>query len=179
MTLRSEVLNREQNPVSFNQMKQVWRGRADPHFVVLDELPSQPSVQDIFGGKDCVCVLCNLHNRDGTPSDTNHWVCLIQKKNTIDFFDSLGNSPRELTHHLNGSRALLNFSMKHRLKFDSAKLQKFSSRVNDCGLHCCCRILKRDLSPKDYVHWLTHGWVKPDISVSMLCFLDLLHGTKK
>ena len=179
MTLRTEILNREQTPVSFNQMKQVWRERADPNFVVLDDLPLQPTVEDIFAGKDSACLLCNLHNPDGTPSDTNHWVCLIRKKNTIDFFDSLGNSPRELTHHLNGSHALLNFSLKHKLRYASKKLQRFSSKVNDCGLHVSCRILKRDLSPKDYVHWLTHGFLRPDISVSMLCFLDLIHGTKK
>ena len=175
MTLRSEVLEREQTPISYNDMAKIWRGRIKPNFVELDKVPHDPTVKDFFGGEDTCAVLCNLHNPDTTPSDTNHWICMIKKTNHIDFFDSLGHSPKGLTHHLKGSPALLNLSRKIRFKYNSVKLQKFSSKINDCGCFVAIRLLKKDLSPQAFAHWLTHGFLRPDISVSMLCFLDLLH----
>ena len=156
-------------------MTKVWREYVHPNFVELDDLPDDPKTEDFFGGKETCAILCNLHNPDGTQSNTNHWICLIKRSNHIDFFDSLGNSPEQLTHHLKGSPALLNLSKKVHFKYASVKLQKFSSKINDCGCHVALRLLQNKKSPKEYAHWLTHGFLKPDLSVSMLCYLDLLH----
>ena len=62
MTLRSEIIEREQTPISYNDMAKIWRGRIKPNFVELDKLPDDPTVRDFFGGEDTCAVLCNLHN---------------------------------------------------------------------------------------------------------------------
>ncbi len=181
MTLSSDIVKREQNPISFNEIMKVLRGLVNPSFKELDSLPDDPSMHDIFEGKETCCLLCNLHNPDGSQSDTNHWICMIDKRDEgfVDYFDSLGNSPKQLTKHLNGSNALVNFTQKYKLRYASKKLQKYSGHVNTCGMHVCVRLLKKNMTPKDYNHWLTHAWISADIAVSMLCYIDLLHGTKK
>ncbi len=174
-TLRQAILHREQTPISFNNMKKVWKDKIHPNFVELDSLPDDPSKEHFFKGKSSCAILCILHNSDGTPSQTSHWICLIDRGNSVDYVDYLGNTPEQLTHHLKGSPALLNFSKKVKFNQANKKLQKFSSSVNDCGCFVSFRLVHHDKTPREFVHFLTHGFLNPDLSVSMICYLDLLH----
>ncbi len=172
--LKHDIEKREQNPISFNQIKLVLRDKADPSFVVLDSLKERPTDEEIFQGKDCACILCTLH-KHSKPTDIRHWVALIKRTGYYTWFDSLGNTIPQLTHLLGGKESLMNWASTRKIDQTSKKLQKWDSHVNTCGAHISARLIKKKLDSKAYSKWLTHSFLNPDLSVALLCFFDLIH----
>ena len=174
-TLRQTIISLEQTPISFDEiMKGLSGHNVHPHFVFLDDLPDNPSDQHIFKGKDCACILGTLHSHSHATK-FNHWTCIIKRPGEYWFFDSLGHTIKQLTIKLASvKKSLVNWSQNKRIRENKQKIQKTDIDVNTCGLHVIVRLLRKELNNVQYVKWIKHGFLNPDITVSLLCYLDLL-----
>ena len=175
-TLREMVMKREQTPISFEQIQKVLKGHTTCNFVLMDDLPERPSDKTIFGAHDCCAILGTLHSH-GHATNINHWTALIRRKGEYWFADSLGNDIATLTAKLhNGHKGLLNWANSRKVVSTRVQIQKYSSNVSDCGCHVAARLIMKHLPPRKYIHWLKHGFLgDTDLSVSLLCFFDLLN----
>ena len=174
-TLKQTIMSREQIAISFDEIEKALR----PHgvvsnFVLLDDLSENPSTHDLFKGKPSVCILGTVHSHNHSTK-FNHWVSILRKGNEFWFFDSLGNTIEQLTIKLaNGKKSLVNWKRNNRVKESTTKLQKVDLHINTCGLYQIVRLIRSDLNNQQFVKWLKHSFFDPDLSVSMLCYLDLL-----
>lgn len=173
-TLRQTIYEKEQVPISFDEIMKALRGIADPNFILLDELPESPTDEQLFKSKDCVLVLCTVHSRaHGTKF--NHWISIIKRPKEYWYYDSLANSIAKLTTLLhNGKRSLVNWAAGKRVRENTVQTQKYDVHVSTCGYHQIVRISRKDLDPKKFIRWLTHGMMEPDLSVSFMCYLSQL-----
>ena len=181
-SLRDTIYKREQTPINFDEIMIGLKPHADPAFKMLDDLPHNPTDDQIFGSKDCCLILCTVHaGAHNRVTTINHWVSLIKRKSTgnklnfYEFFDSLGNSIKKITLRVHdGKQSLVNWAKDKRVVENSVQLQKYSEHVNSCGLHQIVRLSHLSLNNTQYTRWLKVGFLEPDVSVSMLCYLDLL-----
>ena len=174
-TLKQSVYEREQTPISFDEIMKVLKPHhADPNFILLDDLKDNPSDDDLFKGKDCCLILCTLHTH-GHSTNINHWISLIKSGNEYWYYDSLANSLAKLTARLaNGKRSLVNWAEGKRVKQNKVRTQRHDSSINTCVCHQAVRLVRKDLNPIKFIRWLTHANLEPDIAVSYLCYIDLL-----
>ena len=123
----------------------------------------------MFGNSDCALLLCNMYR-----PKFMHWVSLHKKKDGYVFFDSLGNSFESLAAKLTRNQSsLLNWRRGKRLEENRVRMQKFDVHVKTCAAHQAVRLAMRHMSNKTYLHWIKNGVVDPDVSVSMLTYLEL------
>ncbi len=174
-TLREDVVTREQTPISFNQIaKVVSRHGIMPHLCVVDELPRVPHDRDIFASKDTACLLCTMHDAGNNPLEVSHWVTLMKKGSYYEMYDSLGNTLQKLVHRLNSGTQLLSWAKGKHIRMNTHKHQKSIAHVNDCGCFAAVRVIMKEKNNVEFHRWLTDSFISPDLSVSMMCYLDLL-----
>ena len=175
-TLRESIIKRKQTPISYNDILKALQGHAKPKFYMLDDLPDKPT--DLFGDNDSILILCTMHSMDGAATKINHWVSFFKHDKDIIFFDSLGQSVAELTARLHTKKhSLINWARGKRIRENKTRLQKWDSHTNTCGAHQAVRLIKRKLNNRQYVNWLKHGFLNPDLSVCMLCWSALIHAS--
>lgn len=174
-TLKAAILEREQTPISYVQIKKITAQHVKTHFVLLDDLPESPSDQQIFGNTAIACVLCTKHIHARATS-INHWILLIKRKGgSYEFFDPLGNSIKMLTMQLhNGKQSLVNWASNRRVSENTVKLQQSDDHVNTCGMHIAMRAVHSEMRNTQYAQFLKHAFLEPDLTVSLACYLDLI-----
>ena len=173
MSLRDTIYDREQTPISYNQIMEILgKHGVRPKFHMSADLKGVPGDSAVFGANDCAVILVNLKYG---ASKFAYWVAIIKKSDHYEFFDSLGHSLANIvTHDMSGSRALLMWSQNKRVSSNKVKLQRHNSHVSTCGCHVAVRLLHKSKDHTQYARWLTRGFIEADLSVSMLCYLDLL-----
>lgn len=174
MSLHADIMSREQTPISFKQIKDIIsRHGVAIKFNFLSDMPERPTDNMLFGQTDVACIMCTLFHH-GKPI-SNHWVCLLKRDNYYSFFDPLGHSIKSLELKLDLKRTpLSNWAAGKQVRHSSAKLQRLAADINTCGCHIAVRILHKKKSIAEYTRWLKKSFMAPDLSVSMLCYLDLL-----
>lgn len=137
--------------------KYLCRDRA--HIISYDQLPRYSSIFDIFGDMDYFILLYQ------TSPDYGHWVCVINHKDSIEFFDSLGHHPdNELSKIKNAPYPYLTYllaSSKKPVIYNNVPLQ--SRRTNVCGRWVAARINMRDIPLRDFQRIFTDNtYFSPD-----------------
>jgi len=150
----------------------------ETNILLYSDLDNINNIDDIFNTKNNVALLYQ------TEENFGHWVALIKKNNTIEFFDPYGLSVDEelkyseynlrtqdgqlvphLTHLLNNSN--------YHIIINKCKLQKFKQDINTCGRHISWRIRMRDVELNEYCKLLTDNkHYNPDFWVSALTFYN-------
>ena len=174
-TLKDTIEKREQTPISFDEIMLVLsKHNNPPNFVMLDDLSENPTDDNLFKGKNSALILCTLHTH-GHVTNINHWVSIIRRPREYWFYDSLANTVEKLTTRLaNGKQSLVNWKRGKRVRENKVRTQKMENDINTCGCHQAVRLARSDLNPINFIRWLTHGFLDPDISVAMMTYLDLL-----
>jgi hypothetical protein len=105
----------------------------------------------------------------GTESvNVGHWVALIKRGNTIEFFDSYGNSPFDLAKGLgmdkdndklvnkDGMKKMLKLihDAGYDLKWNDVKFQRKDSYIATCGRHAVFRLILYKLDLEQYQKYL-------------------------
>jgi hypothetical protein len=110
------------------------------------ELENYKTIDELIPSKDDFRILL----LESEPS-VGHWVCLIRKDDTLEFFDSYGKThkgelrfiPKFINKMLNQPDDYLTKIMKSSKNpiFSTLKLQNENPDVCTCGRHCIARIL--------------------------------------
>jgi hypothetical protein len=132
------------------------------NIIVYSQLEDINSIDEILTDFGCCVILYQLESNSG------HWISLIRKKNTLEFFDPYGMSiDEELKYskfNLRRHEGVLTPHLTHlikksnyRLTINSVKLQQFKEHVNTCGRFCALRIRFRDVSLKRFIELFTEN----------------------
>jgi hypothetical protein len=139
------------------------------------ELDEMSSIDDAFDEKGrCVMLYLTQSEEEG------HWVCMIKKGDTIEYFDPYGG------YKPDGERKWLTKAKAEELGQDDATLsrmlkaskykvvsnpyhfQKEGGDVNTCGRHCCVRLYHYDMSLPEYKKTIEDSGMSPDEYVTSL-----------
>lgn len=121
------------------------------------------------------CIMLYL-----TSSETSgHWVCMLNKGDTIEFFDPYGEAPEEALNTLSPetraeygeTEPLLYNLMKasgKKVYYNTHPFQKDKANVNTCGRHSVVRCLYAPDSLEKYKAVMDSSGMSPDDFVSAL-----------
>ena len=144
----------------------------DISIVTYPELAKMKSIDDIFDDKGR-CILLYL-----TSSPTSgHWVCLLNKKRGIEFFDPYGEAPEEakdsadpsLLAQLDQKQPYLTALMRKSGRpvfYNTYPFQVDKKGVNTCGRHAVVRCLYAPYSLQKYKSVIKSSGLSPDNFVS-------------
>ena len=106
-------------------------------------------------------------------SKIGHFVVLLRRPKSIEYFSSLGGSPESELQKLGQDKAILMKLLGSNYIYNSKPLQSKQSTIHSCALHCLARIVLHDLKLQDYQKMFsrTITLTTADDIVSMLTIL--------
>ena len=106
----------------------------------------------VFNGYKCVVVLI-----PSSFSKIGHFVVLTAFKNYIEYFSSLGGSPRKETAKLGADGDILMKLLGSNFAYNSKAFQSQRGTIEDCALHVLCRVKLKDLKLREYQQLFTNS----------------------
>ena len=119
-----------------------------PHYattVTYDQIKGKHR-SDVFGKHKCLVMLI-----PSKFSKIGHFVVLLRRPKSIEYFSSLGGSPYSELEKL-GQDATTDFKklLGQNFIYNSKPLQNKSSTIHDCALFCLARIKLHELKLADF-----------------------------
>ena len=145
------------------------------------DLHAMSSIDDAFDDKGHAMMLYLTENED-----TGHWVCMMKRGDTIEYFDPYGgykpDSERKwLTpakqEELGEAQPTLSRMIKeagYKVISNPYHFQKEGVDINTCGRHCCSRLLFAHLPLSAYAKMIKGSKVAADDFVTLF-ISQLLH----
>lgn len=131
------------------------------------ELKQMASIDDAFDEHGRCMMLYLTEN-----ADTGHWVCMLKKGNTVEYFDPYGGYKPDSERHwltkekqkeLGEEYPLLTEMLKpYKVVSNPYHFQAMKNDMNTCGRHCCVRMLMAHLSLPEYEKMIKNSGVEPD-----------------
>ena len=146
-------------PLSGHQLMKLLDKKANIMF--YHDLKDVDDIDDIFINNACVLF------EQSDKSSIGHWVCLIKRGNTIEFFDSFGDKPDEylklMSKYFRNSKGMkkphlsyLLFNSPYKIEFSEFKLQNVKAAT--CGHWVISRINNKNMKIKDFADYFRrHG----------------------
>ena len=100
---------------------------------------------DIFKNTEGIVLLI-----PSKKSKIGHFVCLLARRNHIEYFSSLGNSPKEEVAKLDQDPAILMDLLGDHYIYNSKPLQSSDFHIVDCGAWMLCRLYLRKLKLREF-----------------------------
>ena len=94
--------------------------------------------QQIFKNLNSLVV---LYESEIDNKRQGHFVCLIPRAHSIEYFSSLGRSPSDEMNSLNIKKDAIRRVLGSNFTYNRSKLQKDSYTVNDCGFWVLARCI--------------------------------------
>jgi hypothetical protein len=159
-------------PLSDEDIRKIL-GR-DISIITYPQLGEMNSINDAFDSKGrCIMLYLTEDNHSG------HWVCMLNKGNTIEYFDPYGEAPEQALDTVPQSKLqeldeaspyltqLLRASGK-KVSYNHYAFQKDKADVNTCGRHSVVRCLYAPYSITKYKKVMDSTGMSPDDFVSAL-----------
>jgi len=146
----------------------------DIKIITYPDLGKMSSINQAFDKKGR-CIMLYLTENDST----GHWVCMLNKKSGIEFFDPYGDPPEkplesvseEDKEALGEDEPLLTRLLRasgKKVYYNSYPFQKDKADVNTCGRHSVVRCLYAPYSLQKYKSVMDSTGMSPDDFVSAL-----------
>lgn len=159
-------------PLSDSDIRKIL-GR-DIKIITYPELGNMSSINQAFDRKGR-CIMLYLTENE----TTGHWVCMLNKGDTIEFFDPYGEAPEKALETVDeGTKEalgedeplltrLLRASGK-KVYYNTYPFQRDKQDVNTCGRHSVVRCLYAPYSLEKYKKVMDSSGMSPDNFVSAL-----------
>ena len=113
---------------------------------------------DIFKAMGKHKAICLLYE---TKKNYGHWVCVFQRGNVIEHFDSYNYMPDDELDFIPENFKIMNetnfphltkllYKSGCNIHYNDYRLQKHGQNINTSGRHCVMRLLLRNLSIDEY-----------------------------
>lgn len=147
----------------------------DTKIITYPMLKEYNSIYDIFDRFGRVMLLYPIENER-----TGHWVCLINHKDKIEFFDPYGEKIDDALNYSGGINRrrqletdiplLTNLLKKAGKKviYNKYPFQIENNNIATCGRHCVVRLLNKDKSLYEYAKMIQKSGLLPDEYVSKI-----------
>ena len=138
------------------------------------ELHQMNSIEDAFDDKGRAMMLYLTED-----ANTGHWVCMIKRGDTIEYFDPYGgykpdSERRWLTkqkqEELGQDEPVLSRLIHeggYKVISNPYHFQREGVDINTCGRHCCSRLLFSHIPLKEYKKMITESKVPADEFVTL------------
>lgn len=127
------------------------------------------TIDELFKNNSGMIILIDKGNKVG------HFVCLLRKDKTITFFGPYAYTISQILAIMKiKDYSLIELFRRSNYTIIYNKYQyemKLGNKIETCGLHCTLRLLKFNLSNKQYHKWLKYKNLKPDEIVALLTYL--------
>ena len=159
-------------PLSDDDIRRIL-GR-DIKIITYPDLANMSSIDECFDSKGR-CIMLYL-----TQSETSgHWVCMLRKKDGIEFFDPYGEPPEKALQNVpqeekeaygEAEPHLTNLlrASGQKVIYNTYPFQKDRANVNTCGRHSVVRCLYAPDTLKKYKAVMDSSGMSPDDFVSAL-----------
>ncbi len=137
------------------------------------ELANMESIDECFDelGR---CILLYLTS----DARTGHWVAMLKRGNTIEYFDPYGKKPDNPLSWLTAdAKEALDESTSHlypllrkskcKVNYSTFPYQENTADVNTCGRHCITRLVLKDHSLEQYHDIISRSGLDPDTFVCL------------
>ena len=158
----------KETPVSIGFMKR----RVPPGVKVLNYTRLTGSRKDLFKSGKPVIVLIP---REG--SDEGHFVALVPRKRSIEYFSSLGNSPQKELSMLQEPDNLMMRILGSNFTYNRVQLQSGKYNINDCAQFCLARVILHHMKLRDFLTLFRKRMLRNADDVVAL--MSLLHFVDK
>jgi len=105
------------------------------------------SREAIFKGVKSIVV---LYETKINGSRQGHWVVLIPRAHSIEYFSSLGRSPNDEMNALHQDKTAFDRILGKNFTYNRAKLQLQSYSVDDCGYWALARAILVEFKLRDF-----------------------------
>lgn len=141
-----------------------------------NELTDFNDIFDAFYPYDCIFLLFETNKNFG------HWVCLINKKNSIEFFDSYGIFPdkelkySKISFRLNNNMLLphltaLLYNCNKQIEYNDHKLQNIKNKyIATCGRWCVFRYMCKEFDIDVFANFFKNKKYNPDEMITILTY---------
>jgi hypothetical protein len=168
MSLDQYIINAENIELTGDDIHKITEGKAE--IITYAELGKYNNIDDVFNNKHCLILLYEIRQNFG------HWVLLIKKNDTIEFFDPYGLNVDAELHYNNNYYRDEGSHLKYLLSISGYKIivnkyqfQKYKNHVNTCGRHTAFRCKMENMTLEQYKRFLfNNGDKTPDYWVSIL-----------
>ena len=184
MKTLNELLTLEENQaLDFSDLSVILGGRVSNLKIKLSDLEefgSSYTMKDIIPpGYNAGLCLLTAHIRHDV---LRHWVTFLKHKNgSVSFYDPLALGAAKLSSYMHDRGYFSRFVRENRCDQNTKIHQASSSLIKTCGLHACSRMIFHamyDGNNRAYHHYITSVPMKPDRTVTLLCFVGHLSVTK-
>ena len=146
------------------------------------DLNDMSQIEDAFDDKGRCLILYLTEDEH-----TGHWVCMIKKGKTIEYFDPYGKyRPDEEREWLTKDKLIqldqyqptlteLLRRSRYKVIVNPYHFQKDKGDIATCGRHCVCRLYHKDMSLPAYDNMIKNSGHNPDDYVSMFTYRVLKH----
>lgn len=152
-------------------MKSIYRKRVGKNLSVIDYRDFRKLPKDDF-------ILYYPSNYTEGGGLSGHYVAVINRPDTIYYYDSYGIKPNYVKH-LKSTDKNLYQEMKSTfiqellksgksIDYNNYRHQKGGNNISTCGRHSLMRILKNDLNVENYDKFINSHGIEPDNLVSLM-----------
>lgn len=143
--------------LSNHDLIQMLNGQAN--IVTYPELINYNRIDDVLGPTGAAFILFETEPRYG------HWVALMKRGNTIEYFDPYGGIidgtldyiPRDFQKQSNQDKTYLTkllLDSPYEIEYNEFPFQKQGDKIKTCGRHSAVRLLLKDLDIYEYKDFL-------------------------
>jgi hypothetical protein len=135
----------------------------DTEIHIYPDFASMSSIDEAFD-KLGRCIFLFLTE----SKSAGHWLCMIKRGDTIEYWDSYGKPPEEQRNWLSqeeldalneGEPYLMNLLEQsgYKVYYNTHKYQKESSKDNECGRWVVARLVCKDISNDEFLKLVKKG----------------------
>ena len=166
LNLQNEIKKIEDKPLTVSDLLK-YNYKIQVGHILYSDIKNYNSINELFQNNLGLIILIDRGQKIG------HFVCLLKKKNNIEFFGPYGYTISEILNIMNiNDLSLLKLFNKSnfRIIYNKYQYEEESNKIESCGLHTITRLLKYNLTNEQYHKWLRYKNLKPDEIVSLLTY---------
>ena len=165
ISLKSIVNQLKHTPVSVGDLKQLIPPKTK--VVKLKDLKGKHRTQVFKGLRGIIVLLPSKVSKQG------HYVTILPRRNHIEYWSSLGNSPAKEATLLHNDEGIIKNLLGNHFIYNRTKLQSGDFKIKTCAMFCVARLFLSDLKLREFNSLFTKGLTanSPDDLISLMSFM--------
>ena len=123
---------------------------------------------EVFKGVRGIIILL-----PSTVSPQGHYVACLPRKNHIEYWSSLGNSPAKESTLLHIDEGIIDNLLGRHFIYNRTRLQSGDFKIKTCAMFCVARMFLSDLKMREFNSLFKSGMTvsTPDDLISLMSFM--------
>ena len=165
VSLKSAISSLKHTAVSIHDLRKLVPPKCK--VVKLSELKGKHRSEVFKGVRGMIILL------PSTVSPQGHYVAVLPRKNHIEYWSSLGNSPAKESKLLHIDEGIIDNLLGRHYIYNRTRLQSGDFSIKTCAMFCVARLYMSDLKMREFNSLFKSGMTanSPDDLVSLMSFM--------